>query len=140
MMGRNRKKDAGFTLMEVLLVLAILVILGGMVGTHFLNARKKASIDAAKAQMHMFEEALNLFNLDIQAFPTSQQGLGALRVAPSDLGNSAKWAGPYSSKDIPSDPWGQQYQYESDGVGFRIWSFGPDRQDGTDDDVQVMSG
>src|SRR5688572_28661736 len=137
---RRQRRVAGFTLMEVLLVLTILVILGSMVSFYFIGARRKALMQAAETQMHGFESFLNLYNLDIGTYPTTQQGLQALRQAPSDLGNAQQWAGPYAAKDIPPDPLGNQYQYEQSGDAFRIWSVGPDGQDGTEDDIEVRSG
>ncbi len=133
---RNRRRSAGFTLMEVLLVLAILVILGSMVGYYMVGAQKKGYERTARAQIGNFERMLTGYRLDTGSYPTTSQGLQALREAPADMGNSSKWDGPYAEKAIPADPWGNPYQYELvDADNFRIWSWGPNQQSGDDDDV-----
>src|SRR5262245_6034214 len=135
-MKRRRNGRRGFTLMEVLLVLAILVVLGSMVTVGYLQIQKGANRDAAKGQIGMLENAIDLYALHIGSCPTTQQGLEALRVAPSDLRNPAKWAGPYLKSAVPTDPWGQPYQYEQIALDqFRIWSNGPDGQQGSEDDI-----
>ncbi len=129
-----QRRRRGFTLMEVLLVLAILVILGSLVGYYFAGMQKRGYSDAAKAQIGMFEQQLDLYHLDVSGYPTTTQGLTALRQAPSDLRVPEKWRGPYAEKDIPMDPWGNPYQYELLGAEeFHIWSLGPNAQDAGDD-------
>ncbi len=131
---RRRNRKQGFTLIEVLLVLAILVILGGMVGIYFQRIQGNAYSDAALSQMRMFETNLKLYRLDTGVYPTTEQGLDALQTQPSGL---AKWRGPYLESAVPADPWGQPYQYKLDGDSYLIWSFGADRQDGSEDDVST---
>lgn len=131
-------RRTGFTLMEVLLVLAILVIMGSLVGVYFAKAQKSAMQKSAQTQLSLFEDQLNLYHLDLNSYPSTAQGLAALRVRPADLANPQKWAGPYAEKDIPADPWDAPYQYESASADqYRIWSAGPDRQSGSDDDISV---
>lgn len=134
---RNRRaRGAGFTLMEVLLVLAILVILGSMVGVFIQGAQKRAYEDAARSQIASFETQLKMFRLDVGSFPSTNQGLDALLNRPADLRNPNKWRGPYAEKSIPMDPWGNPYQYELIGPEqVKIWSWGADNADGTEDDV-----
>jgi general secretion pathway protein G len=129
-MNRRRRRSA-FTLVEVLLVLAILVILGAMVGVGVIQMKKAADKRAARAQVGMFESAINLYRLDVGQFPES---LEDLRVAPQ-LKNPDKWNGPYLQKEIPADPWQNHYQYEAQGDDFRVWSSGPDGADGSGDDI-----
>lgn len=132
---RNSRRHA-FTLMEVLLVLAILVILGSFVTVGYLRLQQNANRDAARGQIGMLEGAVQLYALDVGTCPTTAQGLVALREAPSDLKNVAKWAGPYLSKELPLDPWEQPYQYEQiTSEEFKIWSNGPDGQSGSEDDI-----
>jgi general secretion pathway protein G len=132
----RRRRRGGFTLMEVLLVLAILVILGSLVGYYFVGMQKRGYSDAAKAQIGMFQQQLDLYHLDIGTYPSTAQGLAALRNPPADLANPAKWRHPYSEKDIPADPWGNPYQYELLSADqYRIWSVGADGQEGTTDDI-----
>ena len=131
---QRRPRRRGFTLLEVLLVLAILVILTSTVGFFVIGAQRRANIRAATVQINLIEKLLQDYHIDVGSFPTTEQGLGALTSAPA--GASNKWAGPYAEKAIPPDPWGNQYQYECTGSeNFRIWSFGPDGQDGSGDEV-----
>ncbi len=138
---RRLRRRRGFTLMEVLLVLAILVILGSLVVANFSGVFASSKVKAAKAQLGAFKTQLDLYMLDLGSYPTTQQGLQALRTPPPDLANPAKWAGPYAKDDIPKDPWDNDYVYELLGPSqYRISSPGPDGQLGTDDDVVVTSG
>ena len=133
---RNTRRRRAFTLMEVLLVMAILVILGSMVTVGFLRIQKNAQRDAAKSQIKLLEDAVDLYALNIGTTPQTQQGLEALIQPPGDLPNPAKWAGPYLNKQIPLDPWGQPFQYEQiSAEEFRIWSNGPDGNNGSEDDI-----
>lgn len=133
--ANRRPRRRGFTLLEVLLVLAILVILTSTVGYYFVGAQKRANMRATAVQINLIEKLLQDYHTDVGSFPATEQGLGALRVAPAGLPNN-KWAGPYAEKDIPLDPWGSPYQYELTGPeSYRIWSFGPDRQDGSGDEI-----
>ncbi len=131
----------GFTLMEVLLVLAILVILGTLVVTNFSGVLAGSKVSAAKTQLNAFEQQIDIYQLNVGVYPTTQQGLAALRVAPPDLADPTKWTGPYAKKDIPLDPWQQPYQYELlSPTQYKISSAGPDGTPGTGDDVIVTSG
>ena len=135
----KRRRSRGFTLIEVLLVLAILVILASMVGVYFVGAPPGADEKASKAQIGMFKQQLDMFRLDVGSYPSGTQGLSALRNRPADLRQPQKWKGPYSEKDIPLDPWDNPYQYELlNADQFHIWSLGPDQQDGNDDDISNL--
>ena len=137
----RRSSRRGFTLMEVLIVLAILVMLVGMVAPRFLGAQKQGEIRAAKTQIGLLQSSLEHYASDVKTYPTTEQGLGALISKPSDLEETITYRdGGYLSGDMPKDPWGQDYHYEyppTHGTGDRpdIWSNGPDRVEGTDDDV-----
>ena len=128
----RHKCRRGFTLVEVLLVLAILVILGAMVGVGAMQMKKTADKRAAKAQVGMFDEAINIYRIDVGSFPDA---LEDLREPPQGLRNPDKWSGPYLQKDLPIDPWGNDYQYANEGDDFRVWSFGPDGSDASGDDI-----
>ena len=132
----RRGRRAGFTLMEVLLVLASLVILGSMVGVFIIGMQKSAYEDAARTQIGMFEDALQLYKLNVGSYPSPTHGLEALLVQPPDLNNPQKWRGPYLAERIPPDPWGNAYQYDlPTQQRCRLWSWGADGIDNTEDDV-----
>ncbi len=133
---------SGFTLMELLLVMAILVILLGLVAPRFLNTQKKANIGAAKSQIGLFKSPLEMYAMDMNSYPTTEQGLLSLLEKPADVENEDQWQGPYLDSEVPKDPWGRDYQYEyppSKGNLERdfpnIWSLGPDGEDGSEDDI-----
>lgn len=134
-LARRRSRRGGFTLMEVLLVLAILVILGSLVAMSFKNVLTDSDKNAAKSQISLFETPINLYWSNVKQYP---QTLDALITAPADV-DPAKWKGPYMDKAIPKDPWGGDYKLKSPGThnpnGVDIWSAGPDQADGTEDDV-----
>jgi general secretion pathway protein G len=136
---RSTRRRAGFTLMEVLLVLAILVILGSLAAVAFQSAMGDSDKRAAKAQIGLFEGPLKFYYLHMKSYPSAASGLEALRTPPGDLPNPAKWQGPYLDKAVPLDPWDRPYRYAYPGTrnpdSFDIWSMGPDGQDGTDDDI-----
>ena len=138
-MTRNstrRRRRSGFTLMEVLLVLVILVILGSLAVGMFTSTQQKANLKAARSQIGAFETPIGSYFLDTNEYPPD---LLALRNAPASMANPEKWAGPYLNKDIPLDPWGHPYMYSYPGRNrpeeYDIWSLGPDGQDGTEDDI-----
>jgi general secretion pathway protein G len=130
----EKSRRSGFTLMEVLLVLVILVILGGMATLAFQNVRAGALKRSAASQIGLFESAISAYELDMNAYPPN---LEALRAAPPE--DTGSWSGPYLNKEIPLDPWGNPYQYASPGTRnadtYDAWSMGPDKQDGSADDI-----
>jgi general secretion pathway protein G len=134
---RSRRRSRGFTLMEVLLVLAILVILGSLVSVGYLQVQRNANKDSARTQIGLLEDAVNLYTLNVGSPPTALQGL---IERPGDIANPEKWSGPYLEKSkLPQDPWNHDYLYETydspDGMKFRISSAGPNGQPGDDDDI-----
>ena len=138
MLDRNRKKSSGFTLVELLVVLAILGMLAALVGPQVLNQLGGAKSKSAAIQIRDFEQALELYKLDVGRFPSSNEGLNALVRQPS----SAKgWNGPYLKKDeVPMDPWGNPYQYRVSGSTIDISSYGADgRQGGGGEDADVSN-
>ncbi len=136
----TRRARAGFTLMELMLVMAILVILVGLVAPRFMGAQKGANISAAKNQVGLFKSSLDMYQLHMNTYPSTEQGLVAVVEEPSELESPDRWQGPYLDDGLPVDPWGHAYQYEyppsRNTRDFPdIWSFGPDGEDGTDDDI-----
>ena len=131
----------GFTLIEVLLVLAILGVIAAMVVPQLMGRQKKANIDATRLSISSLEQALKLYALEHNGeYPTTAEGLEVLLVKPA---NDEKWNGPYLEKEksVPIDVWGRPYQYEypgqhhTDGLKPDISSSGPDKAFGTPDDI-----
>jgi general secretion pathway protein G len=134
----------GFTLMELLVVLAILVLLMAMVAPRVLKFLGKSDISVAKSQIGSLKKSLDLYSADCRSYPTTEQGLQALIYPPAmgETGTAVRgWDGPYLDGDsVPVDPWGLPYGYSfpptrGRGPGPDIWSFGPDNMDGTEDDI-----
>ncbi|MDA1051627.1 MAG: type II secretion system major pseudopilin GspG [Planctomycetota bacterium] len=136
-MKRRKRRPHGFTLLEVLLVLTILVILGSTVTVYYSKTQSKANEKIATVQILAIGQLLDQYHIDIGSYPSTSQGLAALHTAPGDLSDSTKWSG-YAENEIAPDPWSRPYQYKSEGDSFEVWSFGVDGQDGTDDDVKVQ--
>ncbi len=128
---RNFKhSNRGFTLIELLVVLAILALLASLVGPQVLNQLGGAKSKTAKLQIQDFEQALEIYSLDVGRFPTNDQGLEALVRKPS---GATGWNGPYLKKnELPQDPWGNDYQYRypGDNVQFEVYSLGADGSPG----------
>ncbi len=137
--GSRSPRRRGLTLIEVLLVLVILLIIASLAVTAYGPIQRRAYINAARTQIKAFKGPLQAYHLDINDYPTTAQGLDALREPPPDLPDPTKWQGPYLDSAVPLDPWGRPYQYEYPGKhdpeSPDIWSVGPDGVDGTDDDV-----
>ncbi len=108
----SRPKNAGFTLLELLVVMVIIGLLAGIVAPQYFSQLGKSNAKVAKAQIESFGQALDQYRLDVGQYPSAEQGLAALRAAPANL---PKWAGPYLKRDIPADPWGNAYVYKAPG-------------------------
>ncbi len=128
-------RQRGFTLIELLLVLVILGILAAIVVPKFSGRTEQARITAAQTQIAAFSTALDAFEVDNGYYPKGKSGLMDLMQAPRDAKN---WRGPYL-KDIPKDPWGNDYVYECPGrhntSSYDITSGGADGRVGNDDDI-----
>jgi general secretion pathway protein G len=109
---RRSRAQAGVTLIEMLVVVVIIGLFVALVGPALWKNADRAKVTAARSQIENFMTALGTYKLDVGTFPTTEQGLPALRVAPADV---PQWAGPYMPKDIPKDPWGHDYQYKYPG-------------------------
>jgi general secretion pathway protein G len=125
------KRQRGFTLIELLVVLAILAMLAAIVVPRVFRNLEKAKVNTAKTQIAAFESAISAYRLDVGSFPTTDQGLQALRTQPGGVEN---WDGPYLPKDIPPDPWGHPYVYRcpSEHGDYEIISYGADGREGGD--------
>ena len=111
-MKNRRKSQAGVTLIEMLVVVTIIGLFVALVAPSMFKQSDKARVTAARTQLDNFMTALGAYKLDTGTFPTTEQGLQALRVKPADVN---QWAGPYMPKDIPNDPWGRPYAYKYPG-------------------------
>jgi len=124
-----RRASRGFTLLELLVVMVIIGLLAGIVAPQYFTQLGKSNAKVAKAQIESFGQALDQYRLDVGGYPTTEQGLNALRAAPADL---PRWQGPYLKRDIPADPWGRAYLYTSPGQhgDYDLLSLGSDGQPG----------
>ena len=138
-MKMNPHKN-GFTLVELLVVLAILGMLVGLVGPRVMKHLGTAKSDSARLQIENLGAALDLFYLDNGRYPSTADGLAALIEKPADLEN---WNGPYLKKNkIPDDPWGYSFHYQSPGQNgdYDLYSYGADNTPGGEkNDKDIVS-
>lgn len=134
-------KQPGFTLLEMLVVLVIIALLAGLVGPRLIGHTEGAKVKTAETQIKMLKGALEALYLDIGRYPTDQEGLDILQVAPVDEKARPFWKGPYLDEPVPRDPWHNPYQYNTQGSGnrpFSLFSFGADGQlGGVDNNADV---
>ena len=127
----TRRRQPGFTLLELLVVMVIIGLLAAYVGPKYFAQIGKSEVKTSKAQIVGFEKALQQFRLDVGRYPTTEEGLQALLTKPANLN---KWSGPYLEKALPLDPWGRPYLYLSPGEhgDIDISSLGRDGRPGGD--------
>lgn len=137
-------KNRGFTLIELMVVILILAILAALIVPKVVGRASDAKIAKATSDVAEIHGLLEQFRLDTDRYPTTQEGLQALETAPPNIKN---WKGPYSSKPIPKDPWGNDYYYEYPGAGgketFTLMSYGKDGVAGGDagtEDADIIDG
>jgi general secretion pathway protein G len=128
---RHAHASAGFTLVEMLVVLTIIGLIMGLIGPRVLGYLSESKVKTAKLQIESFSSALDLFYIDTGRYPTSSEGLESLAVRPSGVD---VWNGPYvKGARIPTDPWGHPYQYRSPVERvppYEIMSLGSDGSEG----------
>lgn len=126
---RLAKPQGGFTLMELLVVLAILGLLASLVGPQVLNTLGGAKVKTAGIQIKDLEQALEMYKLDTGRFPNTEEGLGALMKKPA---RASGWNGPYLKSDVPPDPWGRDYHYKypGDHGELDIYTYGQNGESG----------
>jgi general secretion pathway protein G len=127
---RRAARQAGITLIEMLVVVTIIALFAAIVAPKMIGTADKSRVVAAKSQIDNFGTALGAYKLDTSQFPTTEQGLQALRLKPQNLN---QWQGPYFQKDVPMDPWGHPYIYKypgDHGDEPDIISYGADGQPG----------
>lgn len=127
------RRRAGFTLIELVVVIIVLGLLVGLVAPQIFGRVSEAKDVAAKAQMRVLGTALDNYRLDNGSYPTTAQGLQVLRVNPG-AAVAPSWRGPYLRNDVPADPWGHPYVYTAPGArnpnGFDLMSLGRDGKAG----------
>ncbi len=131
--------SAGFTLMEMLVVLAIIAAIMGLLGPRLLGTLDREAPKLAATQAKMLRSAVETFRLDVGRYPTTQEGLAALVTKPSESSIASRWRGPYLDGDaLPLDPWKNPYQYSVPGAGgqpFALYSMGSDGKRGGEGDA-----
>ncbi len=143
MLTTRRRARHGFTLLELMVVVAIIMVLSGVVTAVVINKIEEAKHSRAVADREGFESALDTFYLHNSRYPTTEEGLQALRVKPQgeDL---PKWNGPYLKKAVPQDPWGNDYIYKCPGDhnpdSYDLYTYGKDGQEGgTGNDADITN-
>jgi general secretion pathway protein G len=132
-MLKNRR---GMTLLEIMIVLAIVASLIGVLATQINSRMKKAKINQAKIQIGEIGKALDMYYTDCNNYPTSADGLGALVTQPSSCSG---WGPDPYLKRMPKDPWGNEFLYESQGNTFTLISLGSDKKEGGTGDASDIS-
>ena len=137
-------RERGFTLIEIMVVIAVLGMLAALVGPGIFRNVTVARESTARSQIELLSAGLDAYALDNARYPTTEQGLEALRREPTAEPVPANWRGPYLRKEIPLDPWGNPYVYRSPGEanpdGFDLLSLGADgRRGGDAEDADIAS-
>jgi general secretion pathway protein G len=135
---------SGFTLLEIMVVIIVLGLLAGLVGPQIVGRVSDAKTATARTQIEMMSVALDSYRLDNGRYPTTQQGLEALRTEPAAEPVPTNWRGPYLRREVPLDPWGRAYEYRSPGEenpgSFDLFTLGLDGLPGGEgEDADVTS-
>jgi len=133
-----QRRRAGFTLLEMLVVLVIIGLLAGLVGPRLFSKVDQSKVTTAQTQVKLLRGAVESVRLDVGRYPTVEEGLELLMRAPSDPVISTRWRGPYLDGAVPLDPWGSPYQYGipgAGGQGFALYSLGADSKRGGEGDA-----
>jgi general secretion pathway protein G len=138
--SKRRESEAGFTLLELLVVIVILGLLIGFVAPAVLRQLGHAKSSVAKQSIAQLGSVLDLYKLDVGAYPSTQDGLAALMTKPDDADN---WSGPYlKSGSSPVDPWGHPYLYHApstrNGLDYDLCSFGSSGKSGQPGDPDLI--
>lgn len=138
------RPTAGFTLLEMLVVLVIIGLIASLVGPRLFSRVDTSKVQVADTQARLLRGAVETFQLEVGRIPTADEGLAVLFTAPTDERARSRWRGPYLDEAVPADPWGTPYQYSipgRDGLPFAIYSFGADGKpggEGNDADIGFL--
>ena len=130
---QRKRRQRGFSLLELMVVLVIMGLLGALVGPQLFKQLGTAQSKTAEEQTRMLRSALDTMRLDIGRYPTQDEGLGLLVNPPNDPDIKPRWHGPYIEGSVPLDPWNKPYQYSPDGKDpypMALYSYGPDGKPG----------
>lgn len=132
----KRRSTAGFTLVELMVVIVIIGLLATVVMINVMPSQDRAMQEKARADVSTLEQALDTYRLDNLSYPTTEQGLQALRQAPSGLARPERYRSGGYIRRLPDDPWGHPYQYRTPGRegAFDVFSLGADGAEGGDGD------
>lgn len=136
----RRYSNRGFTFLEIILVVSIIVMLAGIVGTSLVGKSKDARIKAARIQMGSIKTSLQAFEIEVGRFPSSDEGLQALVTRPGSV-DEQDWS--KGMERLPKDAWKEPFKYaypSTHGLDFDLTSKGPDRTEGTEDDINNWDG
>ncbi|MBV1876387.1 MAG: type II secretion system major pseudopilin GspG [Pseudomonadales bacterium] len=126
----NTNRSAGFTLIEIMIVVVILGILGSLVVQNIFGRTDQARVVAAQSDIESIGSALELYRLDNGVYPSTDQGLDALVNEPSGFPEARHWNEEGYLKKLPVDPWDEPYLYFSEARSYEIYSYGADRKEG----------
>jgi len=127
-LNKRLQRNDGFTLIEILVVMAIIAMLAVMVAPNLFNQQAGAMRDVARTEISTLEAALDIYRLDIGEYPDTLDGLM------EDDTDRASWNGPYLRRAVPTDPWDKEYVYEGNGREFTLISYGADGMSGGEED------
>ena len=147
MNDHRRIARRGFTILELLIVIGILLAIGSLVLVNVLGAIEKADVQLTRVQLDTFEDALDRFRVEMKRFPSEEEGLAVLwsKDAIANDDDKAKYGEPYLKEPKPKDTWGSEWIYRApstiiEGANYDIVSIGPDKQEGTEDDITNHDG
>ena len=133
-------RAAGFTLIEIMVVVVILGVLSALIVPNIIGRPDEARVTAARSEIQAIANALELYRLDNGIYPSSDQGLAALVARPAGEPRPRNWNPDGYLKKLPEDPWGQPYQYRSQGRQMEVYSLGADQRqggEGVDGDIRL---
>jgi len=141
----HTRRQQGFTMIELLVVLVILGLLAGLVGPKMFGKVDGAKVKTVETQLKLFKAALQTYRLDMGEYPSTQDGMRAIIVSPDSARAKQNWKGPYLDEQLPLDPWGANYQYRREPNGlqdYTLYSLGADGKpggEGLDADIGLVA-